>query len=85
MADNSRGGILQRDGKTYAVVIRIPAGIIIPDVLEKIAKVGRKYSVTMLKITSGQRIALVGLESYTVRMVIGELGPLAKPETAPFA
>lgn len=37
----------------------------------------------MLKITSGQRIALVGLEPEDVQKVIAELGPLAKPETAP--
>ncbi len=77
------GAILQRDGRTYAVVTRIPAGIVTPEDLEKIAKAGRKYKVPMLKITSGQRIALVGLEPGDVRNVIDELGPLAKPETAP--
>jgi NAD(P)H-nitrite reductase large subunit len=41
------------------------------------------YHVPILKITSGQRIALVGLEPEDVQKVIGELGPLAKPETAP--
>jgi len=79
----TEGAILQRDGRTYAVVTRIPAGIVAPDDLEKIAKVGRKYRVPMLKITSGQRIALIGIEPGNVRNVIFELGPLAKPETAP--
>jgi len=37
----------------------------------------------MLKVTSGQRIALVGLQPGDVQKVIDELGPLAKPETAP--
>jgi NAD(P)H-nitrite reductase large subunit len=83
MAGNQTGAILQRDGKTYAVVTRIPAGIVTPDELEKIAKVGRKYRVPMLKITSGQRIALVGLEPDDVHKAIDDLGPLAKPETAP--
>jgi NAD(P)H-nitrite reductase large subunit len=82
MTDPS-GAILQRDGMTYAVTTRIPAGIVTPDDLERIAKTGRKYRVPMLKITSGQRIALVGLEPGDVQKVINELGPLAKPETAP--
>jgi NAD(P)H-nitrite reductase large subunit len=79
----TEGAILQRDGRTYAVVTRIPAGMVAPDDLEKIAKVGRKYRIPILKITSGQRIALIGIEPDNVQNVIHELGPLAKPETAP--
>lgn len=77
------GAILQRDGRTYAVTTRIPAGIVTPEDLEKIAKIGRKYRVPVLKITSGQRIALAGLEPGDVQKVIDELGSLAKPEAAP--
>jgi NAD(P)H-nitrite reductase large subunit len=83
MAEQRMGAILQRDAMTYAVVTRIPAGIVTPDDLETIARVGRKYRVPILKITSGQRIALVGLEPDNVQKVIHELGPLAKPETEP--
>ena len=78
-----KGAIRQRDGMTYAVVTRMPAGIVTPDDLENVAKVGRKYKVPMLKITSGQRIALVGLAPENVQKVMDDLGPLAKPETAP--
>jgi NAD(P)H-nitrite reductase large subunit len=77
------GAILQRDGKTYAVTTRIPAGIITPDQLETIARAGRKYRVPILKITSGQRFLLAGLEPEDVPRVIADLGMLAKPETAP--
>jgi NAD(P)H-nitrite reductase large subunit len=83
MTNTSEGAILQRDGMTYAVVTRIPAGIVTPEDLEKIAKAGRKYRVPMLKITSGQRIALIGLEPEDVQKIINDLGPLAKPEIAP--
>jgi NAD(P)H-nitrite reductase large subunit len=83
MTNHPEGAILQRDGMTFAVVTRIPAGIVTAEDLEKIAQVGRKYRVPMLKITSGQRIALVGLEPDDVQKVIYELGLLAKPETAP--
>ena len=79
----TEGAILQRDGRTYAVVTRISAGMVTPDDLEKIARVGRNYHIPKLKITSGQRIALIGIEPDSVQKVIAELGPLAKPETAP--
>ena len=82
MAD-PKGAIRQRDGMTYAVVTRMPAGIVTPDDLEKVAKVARDYRVPMLKVTSGQRIALVGLQPGDVQKAIDDLGPLAKPETAP--
>ncbi len=78
-----KGAIRQRDGMTYAVVTRMPAGIVTPDDLEKVAKVARTYRVPMLKVTSGQRIALVGLQPGDVQKAIDDLGPLAKPETAP--
>ena len=78
-----KGAIRQRDGITYAVITRMPAGIVTPDDLENVAKVGRKYKVPMLKITSGQRIALVGLAPENVQEVMDDLGPLPKPETAP--
>lgn len=77
------GAILQRDGKTYAVATRIPAGIITPEQLETIARTGRKFKVPILKITSGQRFLFAGLGPEDVPRVISDLGPLAKPETAP--
>ncbi|OPY37345.1 MAG: ferredoxin-nitrite reductase [Methanoregula sp. PtaU1.Bin051] len=80
---NPTGAIRQRDGMTFAVVTRMPAGIVTPADLEKVAKVARTYRVPMLKVTSGQRIALVGLQPGDVQKVMDELGPLAKPETAP--
>jgi NAD(P)H-nitrite reductase large subunit len=83
MIGSTKGALLQRDGKRYAVVTRMPAGIVTPDDLEKIAGIGRKYRVPMLKITSGQRFALIGLEPGDVADVFQELGPLAQPESAP--
>ena len=61
MEKEPRGAILQKDKKTYAIVPRIPMGVLNPDILESVAKVARKYNVRIIKITSGQRIALVGL------------------------
>jgi NAD(P)H-nitrite reductase large subunit len=83
MNDDCKGALLQRDDRTYAVTTQIPAGIVTPEYLETIARVGRKYHVPILKITSGQRIVLAGLEPGDVQKAIHDLGPLAKPETAP--
>jgi NAD(P)H-nitrite reductase large subunit len=57
-----KGAILQRDKETYAIVPRIPMGVLTPEVLDNLAAVARKYHVRIIKITSGQRIALVGLK-----------------------
>lgn len=83
MTMQTEGAVLQRDGKTYAVTTRIPAGIITPDQLETIARIGKTYQVPILKITSGQRVLFAGLKPEDVQSVITDLGPLAKPETEP--
>lgn len=68
-----KGAILQRDKKTYAIVPRTPVGLVNPDILESLARVGRKFEVPIMKITSGQRIALVGLEEEQVEQVWDDL------------
>jgi len=83
MTDSIEGAILQRDGKTYAVSTRIPAGIITPEQLETIANVGRKYHIPVLKVTSGLRVLLAGIQPEDVSRVFADLGPLAKPEISP--
>lgn len=77
--ETPRGAILQRDKTSYAIVPRTPAGLLTPDQLEAIARVARKYAVPILKITSGQRMALVGIRKEDVdplweelRMEVGE-------------
>ena len=55
------GAILQRDKKTYAIVPRTPVGLVSPEILEAISSVVRKYNIPITKITSGQRLALVGI------------------------
>lgn len=62
MSKEPKGAILQRDKETYAIVPRIPMGVLTPEILENLAKVARKYNVRIIKITSGQRIALVGIK-----------------------
>jgi NAD(P)H-nitrite reductase large subunit len=66
MSEGPKGGILQRDKESYAIVPRIPMGVLTPEILENLAKVSRKYNVRIIKITSGQRIALVGIRPQDV-------------------
>lgn len=57
-----KGAVLQRDRESYAIVPHIPGGIILdPNVLRKIADVAEKYQAKALKLTSAQRIAIVGI------------------------
>jgi NAD(P)H-nitrite reductase large subunit len=73
MDEHPTGAILQRDKKTYAIVPRTPVGLVTPDDLEKIAAVARKFNIPIIKITSGQRFALVGIEREDVEKVWREL------------
>ncbi|MDY6839080.1 MAG: NAD(P)/FAD-dependent oxidoreductase [Thermodesulfobacteriota bacterium] len=74
MSDRPKGAIIQRDKKTYAVVPRTPMGLVTPDVLENIAHVVRKYQIPVIKITSAQRMALVGIAPEVVDEVWRDLG-----------
>lgn len=80
---NHTGAILQRDGKTFALVTRIPGGIVTPEMLEKIVAVSRKYRIPMLKLTSGQRFMLIGMRENDLAPICQDLGPIAGKETAP--
>ena len=73
MNDNPKGAILQRDKQTYAIVLRTPVGMVTPDELENIAKVAREYNIPGIKITSGQRFALVGMKKEAVEDIWKEL------------
>jgi NAD(P)H-nitrite reductase large subunit len=73
MSDDMEGAILQRDKKTYAIVPRTPVGLVSPELLEGIAKVVRKYNIPIIKITSGQRLALVGIKEEEIEQIWNEL------------
>jgi NAD(P)H-nitrite reductase large subunit len=77
MTAHADGAIIQRDGKTYAVSTRTPAGIVTPDHLERVAAVARKYAVPTLKITGGQRITLIGIPPRDLAGVFRYLGDAA--------
>jgi len=74
MSEHPRGAILQRDKETYAIVPRTPVGLVKPEDLENIVKVVRKYEIPIIKITSGQRFALVGIKKADVDDIWQALG-----------
>lgn len=67
-----KGAIVQRDGETFAIAPHIPGGIIQPDKLRRIADVAEKYG-SVLKITSAQRIAIVGIQEHNIDNIWKEL------------
>ena len=71
--DTPHGAILQRDRKTYAIVPRTPVGLVSPEILDAISSVVRKYNIPITKITSGQRLALVGIKREEVDQIWHDL------------
>ncbi|WP_148136443.1 NAD(P)/FAD-dependent oxidoreductase [Candidatus Formimonas warabiya] len=69
-----KGAVLQRDGETFAIAPHIPGGIVSADTLRRIADVADKYQAQALKITSSQRIAIVGLREEEIDQVWKDLG-----------
>ena len=73
MEKEPRGAILQRDKKTYAIVPRTPSGMVSPEILEGLTRVVRKYNIPIMKVTSGQRLALVGIDGEDIDTIWKEL------------
>lgn len=71
--ESARLGILQNDKETVALIPEMKCGMMTPDDLEKLAAVSRKYAIPAIKITSAQRIALVGVKPDDVEAIWEEL------------
>lgn len=76
MKDNlpDKAAIVQRDRETYAIAPHLPAGVVDPATLRKLADVAEKYGAAALKVTSAQRIAIVGLKEEDLDNVWADLG-----------
>ncbi|WP_022852744.1 nitrite/sulfite reductase domain-containing protein [Thermodesulfatator atlanticus] len=74
LKDGEKGAVLQRDKETYAIVPHVPLGVVTPEFLQKIAEIAVKYNVKAMKLTSADRIALVGLKEEDIDKVWEELG-----------
>jgi len=67
-----KGAILQRDRESYAIAPHIPGGFTDSATLRKICDVADKYHAS-LKITSAQRIALMGVREEDLDAIWSEL------------
>ncbi len=56
--------------------------MVTPDSLERVAAIARKYQVSCVKLTSGQRIMLVGIQKQDIGLIYQDLGLLAGKESA---
>jgi NAD(P)H-nitrite reductase large subunit len=74
MKIHPQSAILQRDKETYAIVPRIPGGLAQLEDLKKIVNVVEKYNIPIVKITSGHRLALVGMKEDVVNDIWEDLG-----------
>jgi NAD(P)H-nitrite reductase large subunit len=74
-----KGAILQRDRETYAIAPHIPGGLTDTATLRKICDVADKYKVQGIKLTSAQRIALIGVREEDLDAIWADL---AEPQGA---
>jgi len=75
----AKGAILQRDRETYGIAPHIPGGITDTATLRKICDVADKYQVQAIKLTSAQRIALLGVREEDLDSIWADL---AEPQGA---
>ncbi len=73
LQDGDRGVIVQRDKQTYAVAPHLVCGVADPATLRRIADVAERHELT-IKVTSEQRIALIGVTAEKVDQIWQELG-----------
>jgi NAD(P)H-nitrite reductase large subunit len=73
LKDGEKGVILQRDKQTYGIAPNIPCGMCTPELLHLVANVAAKYNLA-IKLTSAERIALLGVKPEDVDAVWAELG-----------
>ncbi len=57
-----KGAIIQRDRETFAIAPHVPGGFMEVSQFKRLVDVAEKYNATAMKLTSGQRIALLGLQ-----------------------
>lgn len=74
LADGEKGVILQRDRATFAIAPHLPCGLITPALLRQIADVAERYGCQALKLTSAERIAMIGLREQDIDAAWRDLG-----------
>ncbi len=70
----------KKNNQNFNIIPGIKMGLITPDHLERIAAVTRKHKIPLIKITSAQRLAFLGMDEAVRDEVMHELGA---PSQAP--
>jgi NAD(P)H-nitrite reductase large subunit len=79
-----REAILQRDGKTYAFVVRLPAaGLLTPLILRRLADAAEKYAIPAIKLSSAHRLVLAGVKPEDIPAIQQDLGTEVAPALGP--
>lgn len=68
-----KGAILQQGNETYAIAPHIPGGFIDVATFRRLVEVAEKYEAAALKLTSGQRIAIIGIREEDLDLVWKDL------------
>ena len=68
-----KGAILQRDNETYAIAPHIPGGFIDVSTFRRLVDVAEKYRASALKLTAGQRIAIIGIREADLDLIWNDL------------
>lgn len=66
--------------KTYNVLPGTKMGVLTTDYLEKVTAIAKKHNIPFFKITSAQRLAIVGHEPETAEKIWLELGEKTGPQ-----
>jgi NAD(P)H-nitrite reductase large subunit/rubredoxin len=70
----TKGALLQRDGETYAITLRLTGGVFDVATGRRIAEVAEKYGVKTLKLTGDGRLALIGVKEDDIEAIHEALG-----------
>ena len=70
----------ENKNKTFNVLPGISMGVVTTEYLEKLTEIARKHDIPFFKITSAQRLAIVGHEPETAEQIWQELGQKTGPK-----
>jgi NAD(P)H-nitrite reductase large subunit len=77
----TKGALLQRDGETYAITLRVMGGVFDVAAGRRIADVADQFGIKTLKLTGDGRLALIGVKEEDIEAVHEALGSKAQGGT----
>ncbi|MFH0730937.1 MAG: NAD(P)/FAD-dependent oxidoreductase [Pseudomonadota bacterium] len=78
----SKGAILQKDGETYAVTVRLRGSVFDVPTGRRIADAAEKYGAHTLKITGDARLAVIGIKEGDIDNFYSAIGSTTKASAA---